>query len=272
MPSLPFVFNLPTAPWRSHLTLDRNHLEEDLCPYTCILPNCPKPESLYTAKDDWKTHLLKDHESVTSWVCFLHDDRVQFDQEDAFIAHILQEHHHSIAGDAFMKLCKRTIPVDLSSCPLCTWPTAEDGEVDKRALMNHIAEDVHAFSLRSLPWAPDDNHESKKQIDYGAAKVGDWLTKYELSAATQDMPPLATIETQSVPHHFDLNEYFSENVESSSGSGSDSNGTMEQELEKLLDEERKKHQEEALKKLQEEGSDLDSLDRISPIESCCLLI
>jgi len=218
--------------------LHRKHLAEDLCPYTCVLPNCPKPEILYNTKEAWKTHLLEDHESTESWVCFACIDAVQFDQEDAFIAHTLQVHHNTIPRDqipALKSICRRSTTAEISSCPLCTWPTVGDGEVDREALVNHIAEHVHAFSLRSLPWAPgDDEHKDDKRIEYSAAKVQEWLEKYELSMeSTQEIPPLVKTEKPSVPHYFDLNEYFAENTESSSDSGSVSNDTMKRELEKL---------------------------------------
>jgi hypothetical protein len=232
---------LQTALQLVHLTLDRKHLAEDICPYTCVLPDCPKPEILYITKEAWKTHLLENHQSVEFWVCLACVDAVQFDQEDAFVAHTLQEHHDTISKDQISTLkpvCKRSAPAEISSCPLCTWPTAEDGEVDRGALIDHIAEDVHAFSLRSLPWAPDDvEHESEERIGNSAAKVQAWLTKHELSlTATQEIPPLVKAEKPSVPHYFDLNKYFSENGEGDSGSETDSNDTMKRELKRLQEE------------------------------------
>lgn len=167
------------------------------------------------------------------------------------------EHQNTISKDQIPTLksvCKRSAAAEISSCPLCTWPTAEDGEVDGGALIDHIAKDVHAFSLRSLPWAPDDEHDSEERVEYGAAKVRAWLTKYELSLiATREIPPLVKIKKPSAPRYFDLNEYFSESVENSSGSVPDSNDSMKRELKKL-----------------QEGSlvYLDSPDRTASSKSC----
>ncbi|RTE68881.1 hypothetical protein BHE90_016738 [Fusarium euwallaceae] len=221
------------------MMLDKNrwkkHLAEDLCPYTCILPNCPKPETLYITKEAWKAHLLEDHRNVKSWVCFACVDAVRFDREDAFVTHTLQEHHGAISKDqipTLKSICSRSVPAEISSCPLCPWPTEKDGEVDKGALIDHIAEEVHAFSLRSLPWGSDDEHETKGRIEYGAAKVRDWLSL----AAAQETPPLPKAEKPSLPHYFDINKYFAENVDGSSSSGPDSNDTMQSELKKLQEE------------------------------------
>ncbi|RSL76302.1 hypothetical protein CEP51_010085 [Fusarium floridanum] len=199
------------------MMLDKNrwkkHLAEDLCPYTCILPSCPKPEILYITKEAWKAHLLEDHRNVKSWVCFACVDAVQFDEEDAFVTHTLQEHHDAISKDqipTLKSICSRSVPAEISSCPLCPWPTEKDGEVDKGALIDHIAEEVHAFSLRSLPWGSD--------------------------AATQETPPLTKAEKPPLPHYFDTNKYFAENMDGSSSSGTDSNDTMQRELKKLREE------------------------------------
>jgi hypothetical protein len=134
-------------------------------------------------------------------------------------------------------VCKRSVPAKISSCPLCAWPATEDGEVDRTALIDHIAEDVHVFSLRSLPWPQDGESESEERIEYCAAKVRAWLTKYDLSvAATRKIPTLVRTEKPPMEHYFSHNEYFAEGVESSSGSETDSDDTMKRELEKLREE------------------------------------
>lgn len=44
-------------------------------------------------------------------------------------------------------VCKRSAPVQMTSCPFCN-----EGKLDKEMLLDHVAEEVHAFSLRALPW------------------------------------------------------------------------------------------------------------------------
>lgn len=103
--------------------------------------------------------------------------------------------------------------------------------MDKAALIDHIAEEVHVFSLRSLPWGPDDEDYGKVRFDSATAKVRGWL-ELELD----DVPEASTIpeaEKRLPNHYFHRNEYFAASMESSDGSGIDSDDTMKRELELL---------------------------------------
>ncbi|PNP40737.1 hypothetical protein THARTR1_11239 [Trichoderma harzianum] len=212
----------------------KKHIAEDVCPYSCIIPGCPKLNILYIKKDDWKKHLLKDHDNIESWICFACNENVQFTEEAAFVAHLSQEHRDAITLDEIPTLktaCKRSTPAKIICCPLCYWPAPEDGEVDKAALIDHIAEEVHVFSLRSLPWGPDDEDYDKVRFDSATAKVRGWL-ELELD----DVPEASIIpeaEKRLPNHYFHRNEYFAASMESSDGSGIDSDDTMKRELELL---------------------------------------
>jgi hypothetical protein len=177
---------------------------------------------------------------VEYWDCLACTDYVHFDEEEAFVVHVLQEHHNTISKDQIHTLksaCKRSAPAEISSCPLCAWPTAEEGEVDREVLIEHIAEDVHAFSLHSLPWGPDDEQQNEKRIEEGALKVQVWLTEHKLSlATTREIPPTVEAERPSMPHYFKINEYFAENTKSDCSSEIDSNNSVKQELMKLREE------------------------------------
>ena len=184
-------------------------------------------------------HLNDDHKNSEFWVCFACNETVQFDREDDFVMHTLEEHHDTISNDqicALKAICKRSVPTEINSCPLCAKPTENDTGVDKGALIDHVAEHVHSFSLRSLPWPAIDDLESKERIDEGARKVTEWLDKNALSNATKEIPPLLMTERPSSPHYFDNHEYFLQNVESTSSSRPDSVVTMERELQKLREE------------------------------------
>ncbi|GLB04923.1 hypothetical protein AtubIFM57258_010949 [Aspergillus tubingensis] len=50
---------------------------------------------------------------------------------------------------------RRKTPITIGSCPLCG-PT----DLDADAVLNHVAEHLHSFSLRSLPWAPGDSESN----------------------------------------------------------------------------------------------------------------
>ncbi|KAK3629305.1 hypothetical protein LTR56_013036 [Elasticomyces elasticus] len=133
----------------------KKHIAEDVSPYTCILARCHKPEVLFQSRDQWNEHLLQDHGSVDYWLCFACRLPLRFDDETAFENHIREAHRNAILPEsigAMLSSGKQTAPIDISTCPFCAFPRAEDGNVDKMALLDHIAEEVHAFSLRSLPW------------------------------------------------------------------------------------------------------------------------
>ncbi|PYH38816.1 uncharacterized protein BO87DRAFT_298929, partial [Aspergillus neoniger CBS 115656] len=50
---------------------------------------------------------------------------------------------------------RRKTPVTVGSCPLCGLT-----DLDAEAVVNHVAEHLHSFSLKSLPWAPGDSESN----------------------------------------------------------------------------------------------------------------
>ena len=94
-----------------------------------------------------------DHKSSQYWLCFACSEPTKFEEEAHFIAHLQIQHGDAISGDQipfFVDDCVCTVPLSLSSCPLCPPDAWEDG--DPEALLTHVAEHVHSFSLNSLPW------------------------------------------------------------------------------------------------------------------------
>ena len=122
---------------------------------------------LYASKEDWKAHLQNEHRGADYWVCFAcaHNRQTsasptleQFNDEKSFEKHVLDNHNNTVEEShvrAILSACKRSAPVDVTSCPLCLFPTQQEDPVDRWALVDHIAECVHDFSLRALPWPPD---------------------------------------------------------------------------------------------------------------------
>ncbi|KAJ4024603.1 WD repeat-containing protein 88 [Fusarium irregulare] len=213
----------------------KKHLAEDIQPYTCVLPGCPSPETLYVTKKEWDLHLREDHGSTDMWTCFACLDSLQLETEADFVAHTVQEHSETISQGqihALAAACKKSITAEITSCPLCAWPTLEEGEVSQIAVLDHIAEHVHAFSLRALPWAPDAVHETEAAVEKAATKVEPWLTKRNFtsktltvieSSTTAPAPPLPPT------HYFETHDYFAEDSDNSSRS-TVSDGTIEREL------------------------------------------
>ena len=175
------------------------------------------------------------HGSTDMWTCFACLDSLQFETEADFVAHTVQEHSETISQGhihALAAACKTSITAEITSCPLCAWPTLEDGEVSKIAVLDHVAEHVHAFSLRALPWAPDADHETVIAAQKAEKKVDPWLTKHNLTSETLmviDSSTAASAPSSPAPHYFDTHDYFAEDSDNSSCS-TVSDRTIEREL------------------------------------------
>ncbi|RAK89626.1 hypothetical protein BO79DRAFT_227827 [Aspergillus costaricaensis CBS 115574] len=139
----------------------KKHLSRDILPYTCILEDCPRPERDYHTKDLWLSHMFTDHGGFSHWVCLACNDsseRPTFHEESAFTEHLDQTHSAGIKPQHIQMLVsawRRKTPITIGSCPLCV-PT----DLDADAVLNHVAEHLHSFSLRSLPWAPGDSESN----------------------------------------------------------------------------------------------------------------
>lgn len=190
----------------------RKHVADDLSPYACILPGCVKPEVLFSTKEIWRQHLLEEHRSSEYWICFACGDGTQFPSEDAFTAHTRTKHVASVSPDQMLlvaQMCRRSVPTEIRSCPLCNWPdTGEEGEVDKDILLDHIAKDLHSFSLRALPWADDNGQESDERMNYSADKVYDWLIANDLLTQNPGRERPSREKKVYTSDYFQRNPYF----------------------------------------------------------------
>jgi len=68
-------------------------------------------------------------------------------------------------------VCKRSAPVELISCPLCNWTQDKDSGVDRNALLNHIALELHSFSLLALPWTNEKGQDTDNDFCESANSV-----------------------------------------------------------------------------------------------------
>lgn len=147
------------------------------------MAGCDQPHVLFNTKEAWREHVLKDHSSLTYWVCFACGDGLHFNDKSAFVQHTKSSHAADIPSDQIPVLCdlsKKTTPTGLERCPLCNWPEEEGVIVEKDALLNHIAKEIHSFSLRALPWADDNGQESDERIRDSSEKVYEWLIQNEI--------------------------------------------------------------------------------------------
>ena len=102
----------------------------------------------------------------------------QFYDERSFHLHLAQRHGGAIDDlKSFSAACMDDAAPLLMSCPLCSWTEMQaDGE-HPTAIIEHIAEHVHSFSLRSLPWATATKEVHTELENAKAEKyMIDWLS------------------------------------------------------------------------------------------------
>ncbi|KAF3032016.1 hypothetical protein E8E11_001713 [Didymella keratinophila] len=63
-------------------------------------------------------------------------------------------------------LCKRVGSTQIKQCPLCLWPPLDGTTPDKKALIEHIAEELHKFALLSLPWDIEEEPDMKTRSSF----------------------------------------------------------------------------------------------------------
>ncbi|KAF2786668.1 hypothetical protein K505DRAFT_398312 [Melanomma pulvis-pyrius CBS 109.77] len=221
----------------------KKHITDDVCPYTCVLEDCTKEEILYATKDAWKTHLIEDHRSTEYWVCFPCGDDTRLPTVADFISHTRQEHQETILEDQIpllVPISKRSVPADIATCPLCdAWPSKECGEFDREALINHIAEEVHAFSLRALPWPPEyDEGCSTERMGVAVHTVQDWLSRWGLMRpnAEERLSYECQQKTSDPLHYFTSHPYFAESGRDDSSRQGDSDDSKQSNLRSLQNE------------------------------------
>jgi hypothetical protein len=89
-----------------------------------------------------------------------------FPSVDDLLRHVKQLHNDMIKESQYQTLVESAAapaPTGISQCPLCD----ETGAADSEPLLNHIAEHMHEFALRSLPWPRDpDADDNSSYPDY----------------------------------------------------------------------------------------------------------
>lgn len=135
---------------------NRKHLIADIQPYTCILEDCTRDGTFYPSKETWLQHMDREHKGSEQWVCHACAQKeicdVTFSDQAGFVAHLESQHGKGIRPRHIPMLVsawKRKAPLEITSCPLCGFENE-----DKSVVLNHTAEHIHLFSLRSVPWAP----------------------------------------------------------------------------------------------------------------------
>ena len=109
---------------------------------------------MYITRDAWTEHLIKDHRGTQVWDCIICDLPDHYHDSTSLVSHLQEQHPGAVNDrDSFAEACKTTAPPLIVSFLFCTWVEDQAENVSLEMILDHVAEHVHAFSLRSLPWA-----------------------------------------------------------------------------------------------------------------------
>ncbi|KAL7936122.1 hypothetical protein V8C35DRAFT_250369 [Trichoderma chlorosporum] len=197
---------------QSNQLLWRSHLSGDLSPFTCIFPDCNVGTSMFISRDAWKTHMRLKHRSSKYWECFActnADTSMTFLSHKDFMDHMSSQHEDTISPTNISRLsniCEKTIPIIVKACPLCILQPQEDG-LDPEALLDHIADHIHDFSLLSLPWLDASPEPTESVHRLARRRVQDWLNEDKPDSIEEPND-----RTENIP----LPNYFAHSVSDSS--------------------------------------------------------
>ena len=159
--------------------------------------------------------MLNDHSGPEYWECMFCDESTKHTSETNLERHISLEHGAAISKEdmsGLLSVSHRTTSPTITRCPLCTVTDSASPLDNNNVLLDHIAEHIHAFALRSLPWPSTTTEESQRSLDASANKVDDWLHRSHPDVQGYDhRPALAVDRMKYAPEgHFVDNEYFAE--------------------------------------------------------------
>ena len=139
---------------------------------------------MYVTRVAWAAHMDKDHEGLQVWECILCDLSEQFFDIPSLGSHLSNQHSGAVKDvEAFAAAGVTKASPRILSCPLCSWAENQTEALDTANLMDHIAEHVHSFSLRSLPWASTIDGTNEETESKSAADIDFWLSN---ASSTQE--------------------------------------------------------------------------------------
>lgn len=171
----------------------------DICPYICILDDCPEPDRLYVTRNEWVMHVEKEHEQCWQCTPCTTPDRppLIFPSVDGLLSHLNKAHGATINESQYSTVVidgARPVPPGISSCPLCD----STGPPDSPELLDHIAEHLHSFSLRSLPWTSSgigDDEIDKRDVGYNYFHNEDYFDQRSNDQSCMDDPNDSDLDT-----------------------------------------------------------------------------
>lgn len=117
------------------------------------------------------------------WLCAACLEPTRFEFEQHFDYHLRTQHWEVVPEDQipiFVSMSTHTAPPSLASCPLCPPPPLIE-EVNPDTILDHIAEHVHSFSLRSLPWLIPEDGE-RQYLDLALGEVWDSTDFFDVAS------------------------------------------------------------------------------------------
>ncbi|KAK4444752.1 hypothetical protein QBC34DRAFT_334438, partial [Podospora aff. communis PSN243] len=174
----------------------RKHLAEDILPYTCPFSDCPESNIFFATRQPWRDHIHEAHGGQQHWKCLACQDAITYPTLEEFSAHTRACHSDVIDEEklsTIQELCRTT---------------------DPNALLEHIGDCIHQFSLKSLPWATSSNSDTFYCPPEIQQSVSAWLDKLMLSHPQEDALDPIFLEFLAPPtprdEQFFRNEYFAE--------------------------------------------------------------
>ncbi|RSL41865.1 hypothetical protein CEP53_012506 [Fusarium sp. AF-6] len=204
----------------------RKHLTEDLCPYTCPFSDCSTMDTLYITRKAWKDHIDKDHGSSQHWQCLackgVKTSDIFLDVE-TFTNHIKTDHQDTMAESqipTLLDVCCIRVPPNIPSCPLCLSTQEQADCTSPAAMLDHVGDCIHEFSLRALPWAQSVAKENVERISSIKERVSEWLGGIEWDNINERSLALRFLSVEPPSTALDdvyvVGEYFAEISENSS--------------------------------------------------------
>lgn len=145
---------------QQHANDTRKHVANDLCPYTCILEDCPTPYTLFVTQKEWNEHVMNDH--PPHWQCpCCEGHSPTFMSLSGMTTHIASQHPEALSDglEDLLSFAEITI-MGIAKCPLCD----SEGPQDSPEIIDHVFQHIHNFSLRSLPWPIDPTFSLERPV------------------------------------------------------------------------------------------------------------
>ncbi|KAL8304625.1 hypothetical protein RB597_004265 [Gaeumannomyces tritici] len=171
------VFKVPKL-WKQHVV-------EDLCPYTCIAENCPTPQLLFCTRSEWEAHVKKTH--LPRWQCpFCDENDAKQPSMEAMKMHLQSDHKDELLDKSLATLLSWSAvqTMGIKTCPFCSDHAPEDAP----DLVDHVLREAYGFALRALPWPKPIEHDLNKHPGV-----------FKLSNAEDDESPIGRWIREPVP-------------------------------------------------------------------------